>query len=969
MPLLTLTRLSYLVAIILIAPVLYLFESTRVAGVLLAGGFSVSMIILRITRGPPRHRTGWIWIAVAAALMTVGDTIFAIATTGTIEAADFPGRTDLFFLLAYFPLAIGVLRLAGPPAYRSAPTIIDICLLSLAGSLLIWITVLQPALTSGAESTFSVSVAIASCVGYVAVLAAAIAALTTFRGRLNVLVIAVGVAAFLVANLVFIRARVLDSWGTSVGAGFLLLAGVVAAGVATLLPERELPTNTRSRRLLRPTSLWIIAAALLVAPTVLLVEATTGAVTTATAVGVIAVLEAGLVLARLAVAVGESRRKAARVVVVRTSLRRLALAATEDQIHEALRDALRGMLPEGARSGVRLVPAGDAPAESQDRGELVYPLDSGSTDTVSDPRDDAARWTACVTAPPRDLDDIYPSLVSLLDQAGVALARIDLARRLNEKDREQFFQRIVSSSEQVILISRDNRIEYVSPSATRMFGRDVRSERFDDLVRTPDDRRRRWSDAVDGSEALVEGPGGADATVRVYRRDLRHDPTIRGVITTLHDFTAERELRRDLEHRATHDPLTGLANASLFRESLRAGGARAVRAVLVIDLDDFKVVNDTFGHQVGDEVLAVVASRITASIRDVDLAARIGGDEFAVLLRAVDAREAADITLRVSDALAEPAEVAGAIVNTESSIGLAFASAGDDAETVLRHADTAQYAAKAAGKGCWRQFAPGMPAPSRQRPEVRNRLAEALATRRLTLHYEPIVDTASGRAVGFEVLPRITDGGAPMSATEIARAAEATGLAAELGDWVLARALGDLQRLSSSANGERRFVGVNVAARQLRLPDFAERVRRALAGAGVDPRCLLLEIAEAELGEDADRAWGQLSALRDNGVRVAIDDYGTGNASLGHLRQPAVGVIKLDPSFLADSVSPRSWRLLKAVTDLAATLQIEQVAQGVHDMETRAMLLDLGYTYAQGPLFSPPLPVEAAAAWSFDGRG
>ncbi|MDG4824702.1 EAL domain-containing protein [Asanoa sp. WMMD1127] len=964
MPLLTLgvARLSYLVAIILVAPVLYLFAETRVAGVLLAGVSSVLVVIVRITRAPPRARSGWILIAVAATLMTVGDAIFGVATTGTVEAADFPGRTDLFFLLAYFPLAIGVLRLAGPPAYRSAPTIIDVCLLSLAGSLLIWITVLRPALTSEAESTFSVSVAIASCVGYVAVLAAAIGALASARGRLPVLVIAIGVASFLVANLVFIRARVLDSWGASVAAGFLLLAGVVAAGVAALLPEPEPVQVTRARRTLRPASLVTIAAALLVAPTVLLVEATTGSVNTATAIAAIAIIEAVLVLTRLSIAVAESRRRAARIAVARSGLRRLAFAATEEQILDALRDALDGMLPPGTRSGIHLSPTDQPGVERQlhvlsdKQGELVYPLDTGSTEPGTAPR-----RIAYVTAPPKDLDDIYASMVSLLDQAGASLARIDLANRLNEKDREQFFQRIVASSEEVILISRDDRIVYVSPSATRMFGRDVRGDRFDDLVRTPTGSRRDWADTGDGDEAVVERPDGTRATALVHRRDLTHDQTIRGVITTLRDVTAERELRRDLEYRATHDPLTGLANAALFRESLRAAGARAV---LIIDIDDFKLVNDTYGHQVGDELLTVVAARIAAGIRDIDLAARIGGDEFAVLLRDVDAAGAAGITRRISDTLGRPAALADAMVSTQASIGLAIASAGADADTLLRDADTALYAAKAAGKGRWRQFAPGMPTPSRQRPGIQGRLATALAARRLSLHYEPIVATSSATVAGFEGLPRLDDGGEPMSAAEIARAAEASGLTVELGDWVLARALADLHRLDAP-NGRRPFVTVNVAALHLRLPDFADRVQDAIDRSGADPRRLVLEITEAELGEDADRAWNQLGALRDTGVRVAIDDYGTGSASLSHLRQPVIDVIKLDASFIADTASPRSRRLVQAVTDLAAALSLEPVAQGVRDDAARAMLAELGCTYAQGPLFSAPLPVETAAHWSF----
>ncbi|WP_089254350.1 putative bifunctional diguanylate cyclase/phosphodiesterase [Asanoa hainanensis] len=1011
MPLLTLTRVAYLVVIIVLAPVLYLFSATRVAAVLIAGVFSVGMIILRITHGPARNRTGWILIAVAAALMTVGDAIFAVATTGVIEAAEFPGRTDLFFLLAYFPLAVGVLRLAGWRAYRSLPTIIDISLLSLAGSLLIWITVLRPGLTSEAESTFSISVAIASCVGYVAVLAAAIAALAAARGRGNVLVIAIGVAAFLVANLVFIRARVLDSWGVSVGAGFLLLASVVAAGVATFFPEREPPVARRSSRVLRPATLFTIAVGLLVAPTVLLVEATTGAVNTATAIGVIAAVEAVLVLARLGVSVAESRRRAARNAIARIGLRRLALAANEEEILAALRDALHGMLPPGARSGVRLA-RGD-PVGGTTPGELVYPLDSRLTDVVADERDDAPRRTAYVTAPPRDLAEVHPSVVSLLDQAGVALARIDLAGRLNDQDRERFFQRIVSSSEEVILISREDRIEYVSPSADRMFGRDVHGDRFDDLVRTPAGDRRTWSDAENGREASISRPGGGGATVLVYRRDLRDDPTIRGVITTLHDVTAERELRRDLEHRATHDPLTGLANAALFRGSVREGQGEPDRAVLVVDVDDFKIVNDTFGHHVGDELLAIVAARITAGIRNVDLAARIGGDEFAVLLRAVDERTATEITRRISEALGQPASVAETLVNTRSSIGLALASVGDDDHTLLRNADTALYVAKAAGKGRWRQYTAGMPAPSRQRPEVRNRMAAALSAGELTLHYAPIVDLASGHVVGFEGLPRMADDGGPMSSAEIAKAADAIGRAAELGDWVLERALHDLPRLNGSGsgsgsgsgvgsssssgsgfgsdpgfgsasgsgassgfscgsssgsgsgfgNGDGRFVGVDVFSRQLRQPDFADRVRRAIEAADADPRRLVLEIAEAELGEDTDRAWNQLDELSAAGVRVALDGYGTGTASLSHLRQPAIDVIKLDASFLADAGSPRSRQLLAAITDLAGTLRLEQVAQGVHDEAGCTTLRDLGCAYAQGPLFGPAVPVDVAETW------
>ena len=453
----------------------------------------------------------------------------------------------------------------------------------------------------------------------------------------------------------------------------------------------------------------------------------------------------------------------------------------------------------------------------------------------------------------------------------------------------------------------------------------------------------------------------------VHRRDLGGDRTVGGVVTTLHDVTAERQLRLDLEHRATHDPLTGLANGTLFRERLRRPPARRSpgRAVMVIDLDDFKTVNDTFGHLIGDGLLTVVARRVESCVRAGDLPARLGGDEFAVLLDGIAPEAADEIAQRVSDALARPAPVGGITLDPQASVGLAHAGAGDDGATLLRDADSALYAAKAAGKGRWRRHHPGMPVPTRQHLRVRTRLEAALATHRLELRYQPIVETATARAVGFEAVPRLADGGQPLTASEIIRSAEATGQVTELGDWVLERALADVHRLNAAA--PHRYVSVNVAGRQLRLPDFADRVRRVLRRTAADPRHLVLEITESELVEDDDRAWGLLADLRADGVRVAIDDYGTGYASLGYLRQPAIDIVKVDGSFLADPHSARARRLIKAVTDLTADLGIDQVAEGVESPTTRRLLVDLGCRLAQGRYFSRPLPIAAAATWTFDG--
>ncbi|WP_203712261.1 putative bifunctional diguanylate cyclase/phosphodiesterase [Asanoa siamensis] len=433
----------------------------------------------------------------------------------------------------------------------------------------------------------------------------------------------------------------------------------------------------------------------------------------------------------------------------------------------------------------------------------------------------------------------------------------------------------------------------------------------------------------------------------------------------------ERALRRDLERRANQDALTALANADRFRETMRARAREEPTggwAALFVDLDDFKAVNDTFGHQVGDGLLRVAARRIESCVREQDLVARLGGDEFGVLLDGVDVADARAITQRISDTLAEPATVDGVRVDPQASIGLAYLPDDRNPDTLLRAADSALYRAKGAGKGRWRQYRPGMPAPTRQHASARERLARALEADTFAVHYQPIVTTADAEPVGFEGLLRLRDDGPPMTAPEIVQVAEATGLIADIGDWVLARALRDLPRLNAGPTDDR-YVSVNVAPRQLRLPDYADRVAGELARAGARPDLLVLEVTEGDLVREDERAWAQLEDLRAKGVRVAIDDYGTGFAGLSYLRQSAVDMIKVDGTFLADPGSARARVLVEAVADLADRLGLAMVAEGVHNLPCRHLLVDAGCPYAQGHLFAKPMPVDAAAGWHFDGNG
>src|SRR5690606_29351837 len=490
-------------------------------------------------------------------------------------------------------------------------------------------------------------------------------------------------------------------------------------------------------------------------------------------------------------------------------------------------------------------------------------------------------------------------------------------------------------------------VEYATPSAMDMFGRDVQGALVSDLLSA--ERPEGWSSVhvttdAEGEEQYVRRPDGSVLTVLRRERDLTDDPTVNGIVITLRDVTAERNLQRDLAHRASHDPLTGLANAEVLSEAIRKDDARAA---LYIDLDDFKDINDTYGHEIGDEILRTTARRIESCLRSGDLAARIGGDEFAVLLRSVPDRAAAEsIAQRLADALSHPTDVDGQQLTCRASIGLAYAEADADAQTLLRNADAALYTAKSYGKGRWSQYRPGMSIPTRKRVDARQRIIAAMAANTLRLHYQPIVEIATGVSVGFEALLLTLDGEDPMTPQEVVKAAEDTGIIADLGEWILATALRDAHRLDG---GRGRYVSVNVSPEQVRDRSFVDIVRRQLHRSGVEPRGLVLELTEhayVELPQDV--SWDYLAEVRQTGTRIAIDDFGTGFANLAYLQQPGIDIIKLDGSFIADVSSARGNAVLRHTNALCQELGLTMIAEGVAEPAARDVLLRIGCRYGQG---------------------
>ena len=484
----------------------------------------------------------------------------------------------------------------------------------------------------------------------------------------------------------------------------------------------------------------------------------------------------------------------------------------------------------------------------------------------------------------------------------------------------------------------------------------------------------------DQAEALIQEENLIDSrtqdkvytgTYRMIRRDggtvwVRDDAMMlvdqgraiwHGVLV---DVTSEKLLEERLEHQAFHDSLTGLPNRRYFRDRVSDALGRDHHdqvAVMFIDLDNFKMVNDSFGHASGDEVIVAVAERLQRCARSGDTAARIGGDEFALLVENATPEQVAALADRVTDALrATPVEFGGRTLIIGATVGIAVASPGETTESLLRNADVAMYEGKLQGRNRHVLYEPMMHARVVSRFRLEAALPTAIADGAMTLAYQPIVDLGTGVVVGHEALARWLDqdlGEVPPA--QFIPVAEETGLIHELGHWAIDRACRDLL-LWRTARGVEAYVSVNVSPLQLENVAFASTVVRILRDLGLPPSALMLEVTEGLLLVEQGRQ--SLRELRSHGVRVAIDDFGTGYSSLGYLRQVPVDVVKIDETFLhplEDSSADSAF--LRAIIRLAETLNLGSIGLGI---ETPGQLADLqaaGCGCGQGDFLAPPGPL------------
>jgi diguanylate cyclase (GGDEF)-like protein/PAS domain S-box-containing protein len=560
---------------------------------------------------------------------------------------------------------------------------------------------------------------------------------------------------------------------------------------------------------------------------------------------------------------------------------------------------------------------------------------------------------------------------------GEGVARIESEMRLSAL--------VQHSTDVILVLAPDTLVEYVSPSVLAIFGyapADLLGDRMLDYL-APEDQAHfepalaallaHASPSSEAFEFRIRHRDGRLVHTECRITNLLSNAVVGGVVVNLRNITERKQFEEQLTYQAFHDPGTRLANRALFHDRVehalnRRRDTSEMLAVLFLDLDAFKNVNDTFGHLAGDGVLATIAMRLRSALRAGDTVARMGGDEFAVLLEdVIDETAVSAIVEKLLEAIAAPLSLDGREVIIQCSVGIAVAGSADDGvpltvEALVRDADVAMYQAKAAAGHTYRHFKPEMHEAIIKQLALRADLKAAIAAEGLTVAYQPIFDVASGRIAGYEALLRWEHGarGSVSPATFIP-AAEESGLIIPLGRWVLNRACSDAMSLPADEPlAPPRSVSVNISARQLARVEIVDEVRDALHSSGLHPHRLVLEITESVMINDLERATERLGALRELGVQIAVDDFGTGYSSLSYLSQLPIDILKIDKRFI-DSVDAddKDGRLTTAIIGLARVLELRCVAEGVERHAQLERLKDLGCDYAQGFLLARPMNADA----------
>ena len=650
--------------------------------------------------------------------------------------------------------------------------------------------------------------------------------------------------------------------------------------------------------------------------------------------------------------------EAAYVAVVVQRQGRLAAEALQDGLvavrssgnPEEVREHLLSAAAEVLRAGTATYVS---PAEPTSAGELRAEIDERTELRVAD-RIGGGAW----------IDTERDALSTLASVGAETLRNAQLLAHLTAITDAQ--------SESVLAVDAAGVLTFANPAAHALVGYvgSLVGRPADDVFEIERATGPLWLRAVSEAHDVVHDE---DAVLRVGDERIPVALTAAslpvphpGLVLVLHDITERKAFEERLSYLAFHDSLTGLPNRRLFQDRVEHAMVRAQRhqtrhALLMLDLDRFKLVNDSYGHPIGDDLLVHVASLLRRSLRPEDTCARLGGDEFAILIEDIgEVHQAVEVAERILADVAAGTVIGGHDVFVSASIGIATTDQADSREALVAAADGATYAAKRAGKGTYRVFAPSTAEDPRARLELETGLRRALDDGEFELYFQPVVETVTGRTVGAEALVRWNSADGIVTPLRFVPVAEETGLIVPLGAWVLEEACRQT-RDWTLANPDRDplKINVNLSAVQFSRPSIVDEVADILARTDLPPGQLCLEITETGLMSDTEMTIATLRDLKELGVRVAIDDFGTGYSSLSYLQRFPVDVVKVDQAFTAGlGQSQVDSEIVAAVVRLAAACGITVVAEGVETVEQRAALVDLGCPLIQGYLIAKPLPAE-----------